>query len=116
MDHAILGDQPWLGWLFNIRVASGGDGTTVNVGHYRLRGERQPFASTHAASYRGLYDLADLDRSRFVATSGQSGHPLSAHYRDLTAIWGAGGLVPMSRVPDDYAAGAIGRLSLLPAP
>ena len=62
-----------------------------------------PFASTHAASYRGLYDLADLDRSRFVATTGQSGNPLSPHYRDLTALWAAGATVPMSRAAGAYA-------------
>ncbi|HSA81675.1 MAG TPA: penicillin acylase family protein, partial [Geminicoccaceae bacterium] len=32
MAHAIFGDQPLLAWLFDIRAASGGDGTTVNVG------------------------------------------------------------------------------------
>jgi penicillin amidase len=116
MDHAILGGQPWLAWLFNIVVASGGGGTTVNVGHYPLGDERQPFANTHAASYRGLYDLADLDRSRFVAATGQSGNPLSPHYRDLTAAWAAGLPVPMSRVPEVYEAGAVGRLTLLPVP
>jgi penicillin amidase len=112
MAHPLLGDRPWLAWLFNILVASGGDGTTVDVGHYSLR---QPFAGTHAASYRGLYDLADLDRSRFVATTGQSGNPLSAHYRDLTALWAAGASVPMSSARAAYDANAIGRLRLLPA-
>jgi penicillin amidase len=115
MAHPILGDHPWLAWLFNLVSASGGDGTTVNVGHYWLRDEQRPFASTHAASYRGLYDLADLDRSRFVATTGQSGNPLSPHYRDLMALWAAGTTVPMSRAPGVYEAGAIGRLSLVPA-
>jgi penicillin amidase len=112
MAHPLLGDRPWLAWLLNILVASGGDGTTVDVGHYSLR---QPFAGTHAASYRGLYDLADLDRSRFVATTGQSGNPLSAHYRDLTALWAAGASVPMSSARAAYDANAIGRLRLLPA-
>ena len=49
----------------------------MDVAHYSQRAERHPFASTHAAGYRGLYDLADLDRSRFVARTGQSGNPLS---------------------------------------
>jgi penicillin amidase len=112
MAHPILGDQPWLGWLVDIVVASGGDGTTVDVGHYRLSDARRPFVSTHAASYRGLYDLAALERSRFVATTGQSGNPLSPHYRDLTALWAAGATVPMSAAEE---AGGHGRLRLLPA-
>ena len=116
MAHAIFGEQPLLGWLFNIEVASGGGDTTVNVGHFAPRDERHPFASVHAAGYRGLYDLADLDRSRWIAATGESGNPLSSHYRDLTRLWARGEYVPMSRRADVYGQGAIGRLRLVPAP
>ena len=114
MAHAIFEDLPVLGRLFDLAPATGGDGVTVNVGHYVLRDPERPFASVHAASYRGLYDLADLDRSRFIASTGQSGNPLSAHYRDLTTPWAAGAYLPMLRRPDAYGEGAIGRLRLLP--
>jgi penicillin amidase len=117
MAHALLGDQPLLARLFNIEVAIGGDGTTVDVGHYLPRGEERPFASTHAASYRGLYDLADPGRSRFIAATGQSGNPLSRDYRDLTALWARNETVPMTRrAAEAEGAGAIGRLRLTPAP
>ena len=46
-----------------------------------------PFARTHAAGFRGLYDLADPDKSRFMITTGQSGHIFSPHYRDLIPLW-----------------------------
>ena len=36
-----------------------------------------PFGAVHAAGYRAIYDLADPDRSRWIAATGQSGHPLS---------------------------------------
>jgi penicillin amidase len=114
MAHAIFGEQPLLAWLFDIGTASGGDSTTVNVGHYAPSDERQPFASTHAASFRGLFDLADLDRSRFVAATGQSGSPLSRHYRDLTALWSAGASVPITRAADVHPSGVIGHLRLVP--
>ncbi len=107
MAHGVLGEQPWLGWLLNIEAAIGGDGTTVDVGHYLLRDPLRPFASTHAPSFRALYDLADLARSRFVAPTGQSGNPLSPHYRDLTAPWAAGQTVTMGQ-----PGRAIGRLRL----
>ncbi len=117
MAHALLGDQPLLAWLFNIEIAIGGDSTTVDVGHFLLRDEERPFASTHAASYRGLYDLADPDRSRFIAATGQSGNPLSRHYRDLTALWARNETVPMTRrAVEADGVGAIGRLRLTPAP
>ncbi len=92
----------------------GGDSVTVDVGHYALHNEASPFASIQGASYRGLYDLADLDRSRFIAATGQSGHPLSAHYRDLTDLWAAGETVPMMRAPVRYGSDALGRLILIP--
>jgi penicillin G amidase len=114
MAHAIFGEQPLLAWLFDIRAASGGDSTTVNVGHYAPGDARQPFASTHAAGFRGLYDLADLDRSRFVAATGQSGSPLSRHYHDLTALWSAGDSVAMDGSADAGRRGASARLRLVP--
>jgi penicillin amidase len=114
MGHPIFADLPVLGRLFDIEVASGGDSVTVNVGHFSPRDERRPFASTHAATYRAIYDLADLDRSRFVAVTGQSGNPLSRHYRDLTALWAAGQAVPIDRVPTAFRQDAIGVVHLRP--
>ncbi len=114
MAHPILGRIPVLERLVNIVQPVGGDSVTVNVGHYAQHNEADPFASIQGASYRGLYDLADLDRSRFIAATGQSGHPLSAHYRDLTELWAAGETVPMLRDPERYGSDAIGRLVLKP--
>lgn len=113
MAHAIFQDQAALAWLFNVEVASGGDNTTVNVGHFAPGNERRPFTSSHAASLRALYDLADLGRSRFVTATGQSGNPLSPYYRDLTALWASGRSVPISGA-GDRVEGAIGRLRLRP--
>ena len=70
------------------RIAQPGDDTTV------YRGGTRPgsFESVHGPGYRGAYDLADLDRSLFMAAPGQSGHPLSRHAQDLMRRWrdGAG--------------------------
>jgi penicillin amidase len=114
MVHAAFGEQPLLAWLFNIEIATGGGDTTINVGHFAPRDEEHPFASVHAAGYRGLYDLADLARSRWIAATGQSGNPLSSHYRDLTPLWAAGEYVPMLRGEDVRGAEALGRLRLVP--
>ncbi|MFP4518057.1 MAG: penicillin acylase family protein [Oceanicaulis sp.] len=86
-DHP-LGDVPVLGRMFENRVAAPGDGSTVNVAHFRYgSGNYDVF---HAASFRAIYDLADLNRSRFMFAPGQSGHPLSPHHGDLAARWAAG--------------------------
>ena len=50
-----------------------GDGTTLFRGD--MRG--QSWAAAHGPSYRGVYDLADLDRSAFAIAPGQSGNPFS---------------------------------------
>ncbi|HLT02917.1 MAG TPA: penicillin acylase family protein, partial [Geminicoccaceae bacterium] len=114
MSHPIFAGQPVLSRLFDIEVATGGDSVTVNVGHFNPRNEQWPFASTHAATYRAIYDLADLERSRFVAATGQSGNPLSRHYRDFTALWASGRSVLIARDPASYRRQAIGELRLEP--
>jgi len=51
--------------------------------------------------YSGVDNLADLDRSLFIQATGQSGHILSRHYRDLLERWRDGGyvLMPVSPAP-----------------
>jgi penicillin amidase len=115
MRHPIFQDQPILADLFTIAYPSGGDSVTVNVGHYAPASEADPFASIHAASYRGLFDLAALERSRFIASTGQSGNPLSAHWRDLGDLWARGETIPMATRPERYGEEALGRLRLVPA-
>ncbi len=115
MEHPILKGQPIIEDIFNIETPVGGDSVTVNVGHYVLWNDRHPFATVQAASYRGLYDLADLSRSRFVAATGQSGHPLSSHYRDLTALWAEGKTVRIAQpAPEEDGQSTKRRLILKP--
>ena len=114
MIHGIFADQPLLSLLFSIEVPTGGDSVTVNVGHFNPRNERRPFASTHAATYRAIYHLADLDESRFVTATGQSGNPLSRHYDDLTGFWAGGRSVPLGRDGAIYRQQAVGELRLEP--
>jgi penicillin amidase len=115
MTHPVFANQPLLGRLFDIDVPSGGDSVTVDVGHFNPGNPRWPFASTHAATYRAIYDLAHLDASRFVSATGQSGNPLSPHYRDLTRLWAADASVPIGRDRASYRKEAIGTLRLQPS-
>ena len=66
-----------------------GDDYTVNRGtadiDYESDDPRIPHV--HGASMRAIFDLANLDDSRFMIAGGQSGNPLSPHYRDLLARW-----------------------------
>lgn len=88
-DHPIpfFNTLPVLRDMFGERQPVGGDGSTVNVAHFSFN---RMFDVNHAASMRAIYDLSDLDASVFMHAPGQSGHPLSPHYRDLAPLWAAG--------------------------
>ncbi len=113
-DHPVLGEVPVLNWFVNIRQStSGGDhtldrGLTVGTGP-------EPFLNVNGAGYRGVYDFADPDSSVFIISTGQSGHPLSRHYDDLSVLWRRGEYVPMSLDPDLARAAATGVTVLEPA-
>jgi len=83
---------------------------TVNVAGF---GTRLPFTNTFAASFRQVVDLADIDRGRMIITTGEAGHPLSAHYRDQADRWWDGDLW-ITRLDLDERAGA-STLRLTPA-
>jgi penicillin G amidase len=59
----------------------------VNVGHFYIRDETRPFANRHAASLRAIYDFADLERSLFMHSTGQSGNFLSPWYANFADRW-----------------------------
>ncbi len=86
--HLPFSEMPFLADFFTITTPIPGDGSTVNVAHHSWR--RDDYSVFHAASYRALYDLADLDRSLYMITTGQSGNVLSPHYDDLAPLWGRG--------------------------
>lgn len=86
-DHRPFGYTPLLKGLFNISPETAGDSFTVNVGHFSLRDPERPFANRTAASLRAIYDLADLDRSVFMQSTGQSGNILSPWYSSFAERW-----------------------------
>lgn len=96
LSHRILGKLPILGSLTDLSIETDGGFFTVNRGSTRLRDSAAPFAHVQGAGYRGVYDLADLDNSRFVIATGQSGNPLSSHWGDLVSTWRDGGSLRLS--------------------
>ena len=85
--HKPFGNVPLLARYFDVRVPTGGDAFTVNVGQYWSNDDNTPFANRHAASLRAVYDLADLENSRFIYQTGQSGLVFSSRYRDMRDTW-----------------------------
>jgi penicillin G amidase len=89
--HPLLRSMPLLGRLGTIRIPSPGDDTTIDCGGFAY----SLFQSVHGPEYRGVYDLADLDRSRFMMAPGQSGNLLSRHARDFLIRWRDGGTITL---------------------
>lgn len=86
MAHPLLGRIPLLGDFFAVSLGNGGGDYTVN----RATPSRDParrFRQVHGPGLRAAFDLADLDRSRFIIAPGQSGNPLSSHFGDLAEAW-----------------------------
>jgi penicillin amidase len=45
------------------------------------------FTHVHGAGFRAVYDLSNLGQSQMMIATGQSGHRLSAYYRNLAQPW-----------------------------
>ncbi|MDB5241514.1 MAG: peptidase penicillin amidase [Spirosoma sp.] len=69
-------------------VARGGYAETVNATANDLN-------QTHGASFRILVDTEDWDKTLGINSPGQSGDPVSPHYRDLFPLWAENGYFPV---------------------
>jgi penicillin G amidase len=97
---AILGSAPVIGGLFERSIANNGNIATVNVAGYN----QDTLIQTSGVSYRGLFDFANLDSSRYMHTLGQSGDVFSKHFDDFLPLWRDVKTIPMSRLPQDWGA------------
>jgi penicillin amidase len=118
--HAIGEHQPFglvsaLAPFFNVEVPSAGGNYTLNRGRAILA-EEPPFANRHAASFRAIYDLADLDRSLYIQTTGQSGNPFSPLYRSFAERWSKGEYIEIATRREAVANAALGTWKLTPQP
>jgi penicillin amidase len=96
--HVATFSHPLLRWLTpfgTLSIASGGDSDTVGAGGFDA-----DFRSVHGASYRGVYDLQDLNRSQFIMAPGQSGNIFSRHAGDLLTRWRDGATMPLGPDPN----------------
>jgi penicillin G amidase len=95
-EHRPFGKVNALARFFNVVEPTGGDTYTVNVGRLELGNRKAPFSNVHAASLRTIFDLSNLENSRFIYQTGQSGNVFSSHYRDFSKTWGKVEYLPLS--------------------
>ena len=116
LRHRPFSRSGWLRRYFDIGVPSGGDSYTLNRGEMDFGDDGEPYANRHASSLRAIYDLADPQASVFIHPGGQSGNPLSPHYRSFAALWARGEYVPMITDRAKLEAAGAQRLLLKPRP
>lgn len=81
-----------------------------NLGPFEQAGTAYTIKQTTRSlgpSMRLVVDFGDLEKTTLTTTTGESGHPLSSHYRDQFPKWVAGEGVPLS-----FAVSAPGREKL----
>ena len=100
--------------IFDLRVPVGGDNNTVNVAGYTIRNEDEPFVDRHGPSLRQIIDFADLENSRFIQSTGQSGNRLSSSYASFVKRWAAVESLPMRMRRAEVEEGARGVLRMTP--
>lgn len=111
-EHPLLRFIPTLGPMTTLSAVTAGDGETVSRGGYRggAGPDAQRFQHVHGAGLRLVADLADPEATLAVIATGQSGHPLSAHWGDLLAAWRDGAMRRLGAEPGRVT----GRITLAP--
>ena len=91
MDNQVLDNLPGFRTLFGVAYPSDGGFYSVNRGGSLGQAEEEhPLLRKSGAGFRGIYDLADPSRSRFIIATGESGHPLSRFYADQLRLYKKG--------------------------
>ena len=80
--------------IFNARsIPTGGGGGIVDATGWDTR---EGYAVTALPSMRMIVDLSDLDGSRWINLTGNSGHAGHTNYADQLPLWNSGRLLPMN--------------------
>jgi penicillin amidase len=113
--HQTLGESGVgiIEWLFNrgpVGVAGGME--QVLSADWNLS---EPYEVSILSSMRQILDFSDLDASRMIHTTGQSGHPFHRHYDDMIEPWADVAYHPHRFSREAVEAGRVHRLTLEPA-
>ncbi len=92
LAHPVLSRIPLVADLFGFGQETDGGNETINRGVYAIDGGNR-FSHVAGASLRIVFDLDDLDATRAITATGQSGNPLSPHYGSFARRWRDGALL-----------------------
>jgi penicillin G amidase len=112
-EHRPFSSIDLLSVLFTVTPQTAGGSYTLMRGRVDLDSD-EPYRNRHASVFRAWYDLADLDRSEFVISTGQSGHFLSQHYEDMADDWANSRYFMISSKSGAYRKNMMGEWMLRP--
>jgi penicillin amidase len=115
MENQVLDNLPGFRALLGQSFPSDGGFYSVNRGgSLGVPDKERPLVRGSGAGFRGIYDLADPARSRFVIATGQSGHPLSRFYADQLPLYREGKSIRLNLTEDELKASNTGVLMFRP--
>ena len=113
--HRVLTRVPIVRWFADLSIESDGGDHTINRGTTPRARPGNSFKHLDGSGFRGIYDMSNLDNSRFITPTGQSGNVLSPHYGDFLERWRDGKYVRIAQSRAKLDDGAIGKLLLQPS-
>lgn len=113
--HPLASVTP-LNLIFGVApVQRPGDSVTVSVGgDGNFSSDPANYAQHTVSSMRQIIDLSNLDNSRWVTTTGESGQPFSSHYQDLVPLWNTNTYETMEYSPSAVAKQTVSLLTITP--
>ncbi|HHV22348.1 MAG TPA: penicillin acylase family protein [Propionibacterium sp.] len=99
--------------IFNRGDEAVGGGTGVVLA-WGFNDRNRDFEVTHGPVMKMVVDLADLDNSRWINLSGQSGHAFHPHYADQLPLIAHNELLPWAFTRPEAEGTAAHRLQMLP--
>jgi penicillin G amidase len=114
LQHQVYSHVPLFDRLSDLSLSSSGGFYTLDRGGGFEPSSDMPFARTHGGGFRGLYDLANPDKSRFMIATGESGHIFSRHYGDLAPLWNDVKSIPLTGSEDQLKKAGAQELTLEP--
>lgn len=125
--HMFHDASPLLDKLINIGPFSiGGDGTTIFNTEYSFpelyeqsldltkQHRSEPYSNILGPSMRYIFDFADPDHLEFILPTGQSGHFMSNHYKDMSDMWLKGKYIKLPLRKDEFVKSSKQVLRLIP--
>ncbi len=118
LHHATFASQlasvPPLNLIFpDQTIQRPGDSSTINVGGAGNFADGD-YSQDTVPSMREIIDMSNLDNSKYVTTTGESGLPFAPHNFDLLPLWDQGQYQPMTFSSAAVKAAAVNVLTLTP--